>query len=275
MIEKKIVEADKNTESEKEEVLKCRDCEIVVQSKNELKVHILALHPSEFTCKFCGQLFGTSVSYEIHLKTHDEVDKIKCDLCDQSFYIKWRLRKHEKQHQLTNVKYCHYFNNSKKCDYLEIGCMFKHQEAPLCKNGKYCKRRLCQFRHILKCNSCNFTSSSSQTFMDHQAQSHEETHSASVVYNCDLCDFKSDTKDGIAMHRTAIHKTIAFTTEVNGGQDKDYDNSEDEDDDGPYDCNHCERNNVKPAYGTVDFNDLIRHIQNDHGLNTVWGPLSS
>jgi hypothetical protein len=75
VIEKKIVEADKNTESEKEEVLKCRDCEIVVQSKNELKVLILALHPSEFTCKFCGQLFGTSVSYEIHLKTHDEVDK--------------------------------------------------------------------------------------------------------------------------------------------------------------------------------------------------------
>ena len=40
------------------------------------------------------------------------------------------------------------------------------------------------------------------------------------------------------MHRTAIHKTIASTIEGNGGQEKDYDNSEDKDDDGPYDCNH-------------------------------------
>ena len=75
------------------------------------------------------------------------------------------------------------------------------------------------------------------------------------MYNCDLCDFTSDTKDGIEMHRTAIHKTIASTIEVKGGQEKDYDNSEDEDDDGPYDCDHCERNIVKPVYGTIEFND--------------------
>ena len=118
IIEKQIVEADNNTESEKEEVLMCIDCGIVVESKTESKVYILALHPSEFACKFCGQLFGTSVSYELHLNTHDEVDKIKCDLCNQYFYMKWRLSKHEKQHQLTNVKYCNYFNNGKKCEYL-------------------------------------------------------------------------------------------------------------------------------------------------------------
>ena len=33
--------------------------------------------------------------------------------------------------------------------------------------------------------------SSSKTLIDHQAKSHEETNSADVVYNCDLCEFTS------------------------------------------------------------------------------------
>ena len=49
----------------------------------------------------------------------------------------------------------------------------------------------------------------------------------------------------------------------------------DDDDDGPYDCDHCKSNNVQTLYHTSDFNDLIRHIHNYHGLNTVWGPLSN
>ena len=112
VIEKKVLE--KRTGLEEEGALKCRDCDIIVDSKKDLKEHILALHPAKLTCKFCGQFFGTSVSFELHLKTHDEVDKFKCDICDQSFFMKWRLRKHQNQHQLTNVKYCHYYNNSKQ-----------------------------------------------------------------------------------------------------------------------------------------------------------------
>ena len=275
VLENKMFESNKNPESEKEESFKCRDCETIVDSKKNLKVHILAVHPPEFKCKFCGQMFGTSVAYELHLKTHDEVDKFKCDLCDQSFYMKWRLRKHKKQHQMTNVKYCHYFNNSKTCDYLEIGCMFNHQEAPLCRNGKFCKIRLCQFRHILNCESCDFTSTSQKAFKDHQAQPHEQTKSPEVVYSCDLCEFTSNFEDVIKTHRTAQHEATSSTTRVEGGQENDNDNFEDDDDDdGPYDCDHCVSNKIKNVYHTSDFNDLIRHIHNDHGLNTVWGPLS-
>ena len=77
VLEKKKVESDKNTESEKEEALKCRDCGIIVESKKNLKVHILAIHPAQFTCKFCGQFVATSVSYELHLKIHDKVEQFK------------------------------------------------------------------------------------------------------------------------------------------------------------------------------------------------------
>ena len=39
--------------------------------------------------------------------------------------------------------------------------------------------------------------------------------------------------------------------------ENDYDNSKDNDDVGPHDYNHCERNTVQPVYGTNDFIDLI------------------
>ena len=110
--------------------------------------------------------------------------------------------------------------------------------------------------------------------MDHQVMSHEETNSAELVYNCDLCEFTSNTENGIKIHKSAEHEKIAPTMEVTTDQENDFDNSEDDDDDGPYDCNHCERNHVQTVYHTNDFNELIRHIQNDHGLNTVWGPLN-
>ena len=51
--------------------------------------------------------------------------------------------------------------------------------------------------------------------------------------------------------------------------ENDYDNSKDNDDDGPHDYNHCKRNTVQPVYGTNNFIDLIRHIQDELELNTV------
>ena len=109
--------------------------------------------------------------------------------------------------------------------------------------------------------------------MDHQAQSHEETNSAELVYNCDLCEFTSNIENGIKIHKSAKHDTIAPRMEVNVDQENYFDNFED--DDGPYHCNYCERNHVQTVYHKNDFNNLIRHIQNDHVLNTVWGPLNS
>ena len=49
----------------------------------------------------------------------------------------------------------------------------------------------------------------------------------------------------------------------------DYDNSKDNDDDSPYDCYHCLRNTVQPVYRTNNFNDLIKHIQDEHEQNTL------
>ena len=50
-------------------------------------------------------------------------------------------------HDEPNVKFCHYFNNSKKCPFKEFGCKFRHTKSDQCKYQENCKNKLCQYRH--------------------------------------------------------------------------------------------------------------------------------
>ena len=90
---------------------------------------------------------------EKHLKeTHSEkAEKLKCDKCDQQFFIKWRLRKHMEVHE-KDVKFCHYYNNEKRCPFKEFGCRYKHENSPECYFKDRCKNKLCQYRHKLDQN---------------------------------------------------------------------------------------------------------------------------
>ena len=55
------------------------------------------------------------------------------------------------------------------------------------------------------------------------------------MYNCELCEFTSNTEDGIKIHKSAKHETISSTMEVNVDQEND-----------------------QTVYNTNDFNNLIR-----------------
>ena len=83
----------------------------------------------------------------MHLKIHNTEKEFKCDICDKAFHMKWRLSKHMNLHEIMNLKYCHYFNNKKFCHFEELGCMFRHEHAPVCKSGKLCKAKMCKFKH--------------------------------------------------------------------------------------------------------------------------------
>ena len=79
-----------------------------------------------------------------------------------------------------------------------------------------------------------------------------------------LCDFQSKSEVGLKIHKTAKHKK-----EVQ--QPSDDSEYSDEEDDGPMNCNHCHLNGISPGYVTEDFDDLLRHIKNDHKDNSTWG----
>ena len=105
-------------------------------------------HSPTFKCKLCDQTFSKSFKMEEHLKTHTNADVVNCSICDKEFVVKWRLDKHFKTHSENN-KYCHYFNNGKSCPYENIGCKFKHEDAPLCRYLSRCRLKVCQFQHSI------------------------------------------------------------------------------------------------------------------------------
>ena len=106
-------------------------------------------HSKHFTCNTCNQKFEESPTCEHHMITMHKIEKQhKCDECESTFLVEWRLKKHKKNHQKDFVRKCHYFNNRKECPFKQLGCKFSHEESSLCKNNENCTIYKCQYQHM-------------------------------------------------------------------------------------------------------------------------------
>ena len=64
--------------------------------------------------------------FESHMVEKHNIEKTyKCDECDKTFLLEWRLRKHRVNH-LESLRKCRYFANKQLCPFTQIGCMFSH-----------------------------------------------------------------------------------------------------------------------------------------------------
>jgi len=150
----KIFKSHSNKESESlgskklQESVKCRKCDCNFKTTKLLRDHMKSNHMSVIKCNACDITFDAHWKLEKHLsKEHNKEKTFDCEVCDQSFYTNWRLKKHTQSHDEHDIKYCHYFNNSKKCPYEEFGCKFRHAKSDQCKYQKNCRNKLCQYRH--------------------------------------------------------------------------------------------------------------------------------
>ena len=126
---------------------KCKICSSCFQNRRSLTSHIKVQHPKIISCNLCEKKFEKNSELENHLDAdHGETKKFKCDLCDMSFILKWRLNKHVEGHKETRI--CHYFNNNEKCPFVKVGCKFVHKTASVCRYADQCQRTKCQFRHV-------------------------------------------------------------------------------------------------------------------------------
>ena len=186
----------------------CKKCDCIFGRKDELKLHLKEKHKPEIKCNMCGEMFNLLFELENHLKKHDEVETLKCNICEKIFYMKWRLKKHEEAHKLSNVKFCHYFNNNKVCPFEEIGCMFKHAFSEECKFKKQCRNNLCQFRHSsinINCESDSNTGEEQIDVVNYGTDDHldleYETEEEEEDLECDECGKVSDNFDDYIEHR--------------------------------------------------------------------------
>ena len=69
---------------------KCKECSLSFQEKSDLKMYILDLHPRQYICKLCADIFETSVVLELHLNIHNTEKDYKYELCDEAFHMKRR-----------------------------------------------------------------------------------------------------------------------------------------------------------------------------------------
>ena len=131
------------------------------------------------------------------------------------FFTNWRLKKHMQSHNEPNVKFCHYFNNSKNCPFKEFGCKFRHAKSDQCKYQENCKNKLCQYRHqkdpsTWRCTElnwegklCQFETTFEVRFKNHNLGE----HGIGENFNCDHCGFKVVNRDLLKKHIEEEHKT--------------------------------------------------------------------
>ena len=101
-----------------------------------------------FKCKECEKIFSTRTEMEVHIETSHVPTMLKCDNCDFAFVSEWRLKKHRKIHEEhTYSRKCHYYISGKPCPFENLGCKFLHIFSKVCKYGRECTHKMCQFRH--------------------------------------------------------------------------------------------------------------------------------
>ena len=146
-LENIIKNLKKQIESDDKEKIACRLCQFKFKRGTELKKHIAAVHAKKFQCRYCDEEFDLRWKLEFHMKSHEHFENLKCSDCDKTFLLRWRLNRHRALHGNLKIKCCHYFNNGKPCPYEEIGCKFRHVDAPDCKYQEQCFQNLCPYKH--------------------------------------------------------------------------------------------------------------------------------
>ena len=131
--------------------IKCKVCDIDFENRRNLMEHVKEEHPRKIRCLSCEEVFNKNSDLEAHIKTyHETIETYKCDICEKTFVLKWRLNKHQENHTSLTTKKCHYYNNKKECPYEDIGCMFEHVLSEMCIFGKNCQNKLCSNQHELE-----------------------------------------------------------------------------------------------------------------------------
>ena len=148
ILEDKLGKREEVVENCLDKEIECKVCEFKCESKQNLKKHIKENHPFEIECNLCATRFPKKSDLEVHLEVyHERKGQYKCDHCDKTFVLKWRLKKHLEVHSKSITICCHYYNNEKPCPYEQIGCMFLHEHSKICSFGGRCRNKLCQFKH--------------------------------------------------------------------------------------------------------------------------------
>ena len=191
-------EVNKRRVADLKQVIKCNQCEESFDSKKNLKIHLVENHPQKVQCKTCDKVFPKNCLLEVHIKTHHlTTQRHECDLCDKTFVLRWRLIKHKQIHISQETKKCHYFKNGKTCPFDEIGCMFAHKQAEICKFDQICTNNLCSCQHSKTSRKQPITKDNNAVV---ETEDKLDSDSDKEEYSCISCKKMFDDVDDMIEH---------------------------------------------------------------------------
>ena len=83
---------ENTAEDDEEKAIHCNLCDESFENKKSMKIHMKMNHPQEVKCD------EFNVDLEIHMNLHSKPKMFKCDLCEKTFHLEWRLTKHISGH---------------------------------------------------------------------------------------------------------------------------------------------------------------------------------
>uniref|UniRef100_A0A1I7VXU6 Zinc finger protein n=2 Tax=Loa loa TaxID=7209 RepID=A0A1I7VXU6_LOALO len=168
--------------------IKCRFCNVTVQTRKEYLKHLDMDKKYSFTCPECGKTFYSPKRFQHHEDVHQP--KSQCEICNSSFSYTTTLQQHKRlKHGITDmekyecphvdcnatmqgkIKYNEHFQMHDKsfryqCKHTGCGKEF-HISSSLSMHKKYCKHKSQIGQMRIKCRFCNVTVQTRKEYLKH------------------------------------------------------------------------------------------------------------
>jgi len=201
------------------EFFQCSKCNIKLETKQGIKVHILSVHKGKnpYVCSFCNVSFSqiSQVKNHIALK-HGEGTPLKCPDCDYACETKKQLKKHiQADHPDKKPCLCSQCGlrfmekHALKSHIEEVHEEKKPHMCSICGTSYSRPFRLKQ--HISSvhegnkpflCSICDYRCAEKSTLEKHVGRIHEKKK----PHNCTICERSFFTKVALNRHTLAVHE---------------------------------------------------------------------
>ena len=187
--ELKRLKTNEEVKENAEEIMMVDEEEWVEPKRRSKKRKNSFISPAKnLNCRNYEEKISTPDKFEDHERSHIEITKIKCSLCEGTFETKEELTGHMTSHKAEQDRSIH------SCD--KCGKMFEtkeqieeHEKSHVETNGDNTK---------LECNKCEKFYYTMSKLRRHDWRAHREI-------NCSICDEKITSREQISIHRQSKH----------------------------------------------------------------------
>jgi len=152
--------------------------------------------PESYLCDVCEFSTKTKVNLQLHMRYHDEANKLHCPHCEFSTFQKGRMKSHVNSVHLGIPFQCD------KCDYSDFSEVKVRFHKKAVHKGE-----------VYQCEQCSYTTIYPNSLVAHQKAMHpteEDKHA------CPACDYVTTSAINLKNHRERTHENITFTCEQCG-----------------------------------------------------------